>query len=172
MDPHCSVASAARRPGSPKGLSKRSTVLSLHFLSCQPELPADTTHRSLRLNEIGLANVVPGFLLQHNHSELLGNRFIRSPGAQWTFHIMLVETKKTGADFSIRSQPEAIAMAAKWFGHWRDNSDFGVASGDTPAARRFRRIRVFEREQIESRLQFLQRSEEHTSELQSLRHLV
>src|SRR6516165_735670 len=46
---------------------------------------------------------------------------------------MLGDAAETGADFAVSSDADAVAMAAKGFGHGSDGTEFAAAIGEDPA---------------------------------------
>ena len=90
--PSFSVAQAigrCRRSQCPLGLFRR------------PSLATNTTHRPLRLNELGFADVVSRLFLPNDLAQALSNLIIISAAAQHGFDVVLVDAEQAGADFAI-----------------------------------------------------------------------
>src|SRR5882724_3920767 len=102
----------------------------LSFVICHWELSSNATHRPLRLDEIGLADVMAFLLVPDDLTEPLLDGFIRSPAAQQRLQILLPETEQARAKFAVGRQAEAIAMAAERLAHRRDDADLAAAVGE------------------------------------------
>ena len=78
-----------------------------------------------------------GFLLPNHALEPFGDLIIRRARAQVRAQVVLGHTEQTGADLAVRSQPDAIAVAAKGLADRRDDSDLAppIREGPAPGSR-------------------------------------
>jgi hypothetical protein len=75
------------------------------------------------------------FLLQRNGAEPGCNVIIAGTIAKQRTEIVLGHTEKAGADFAIGREANAIAVTAKRLADGRNDADFPLAVGESPAFR-------------------------------------
>src|SRR4051795_8205245 len=79
----------------------------------QPELSADVNHRSRRLHEFRLTDVVTRFFLLNCTEDILAQFLVTCAGAHASIEVVLHLGKEAGTDFSVRREPDAAAGSAE-----------------------------------------------------------
>src|SRR3954464_11583153 len=77
--------------------------------------PTNATHRAAGGDEPFFANVVAIFFLKDNVLKILPEMIVRGSVAQSLADVVLGNTEQAGAHFAVRSEAQAIAMAAERF---------------------------------------------------------
>ena len=93
-----------------------------------PGSAADTAHRAGGLHEVGLADVVAGFLLPHNPAQpIRDGRIVVAAIAQSRAQVVLGHAEKARANLAVGGEAKTVAMSAKGFAHRRDDADLSAA---------------------------------------------
>ena len=88
------------------------------------------------------------FLFPHDLLQFILNRFVIAAVAQQRSEIVLRRAEKTGANFPIGHQTDAIAIPTERLAHRRDDADFSFAIGKLPASGRLGFVLGFDRKQL------------------------
>src|SRR5689334_549049 len=105
--------------------------LNFFWLSSSSDSSANAAHAAAGELKIRFADVVTIFLLRHDVVEIIAQLCVRRTAAQARTQIVFGHAEQAGANFSVGSKANAIAMAAEWFGHRRDDPNFRRAT-DAP----------------------------------------
>src|SRR5208337_2741181 len=88
-----------------------------------PRSTADVDHRSGRLEESRLTDVVAGFLLLDGADNVGAQFLVAGAGAEAAIEVVLDLRKQAGANFAVGGETHPAAGAAKGLTHRRDDSD-------------------------------------------------
>src|ERR1035437_7437642 len=90
-----------------------------------------------------------GLLLPNHALEPAGDIIIRRPRAQLRAQVVLVHNEQARADLAVRSQPDAIAVAAERLADWRNDPNLATPIRESPAQGSRGRIVGRNRPQVE-----------------------
>lgn len=79
--------------------------------------------------ESGFADVVTGFLAEHDFADAGFDGAIVGGAAERVFEVVFDEAEEAGADLAVGGDPNTIAVAAEGFGDGGDDPDFGGGIG-------------------------------------------
>src|SRR6476659_943291 len=100
-------------------------------------LSADVDHGAGGGNEVGLTNVMAGFLAFHNAADELNQRFVARAAPHQFGEVVIPDGEEAGADLAVGSDAHAAAVAAERMGNRSNDADLTDAVGEAVAERGF-----------------------------------
>ena len=101
---------------------------------------ADVDHAAGGLEEAGLADVVAGLFALDDGANPLGEIVVGGAAVHETGEIVVGLGEEAGADFAVRGEADAAAVAAEGSGDGRDDADFAEAVVEGEAAGGFAEV--------------------------------
>src|SRR5262245_48680565 len=114
-------------------LSERCGRLAASSLPVKIKSPANATHAPRWRYEVRLADVMARFLLPRHGAQPVGEVGVSLAVAQERAEVVFGHAKEAGADFAVGGEADAVAVAAKWLAHRRDDADFAATIREGPA---------------------------------------
>ena len=111
---------------------------------------ADATHGARCGHEVGIADVVAGFLFVNNALQPVLNLAVGGSGTEDGPQVVLYNTEQASTNLPVGREPYAIAVTTKRFANWSNDSDFSRAIVEGPSLRGRGDVLVGYREKVKT----------------------